>query len=143
MSLHGPYDPQNIFAKILRGEMPCVPVFEDQHILCIMDAFPQSKGHALVIPKNPSRNLLEVEPKNIGRLFGAAQRIARAVDKALSPDGIIVTQYSGAPAGQTVFHTHIHIIPKYEGGALQAHNSSQMADASDLEKTAKLIAANL
>jgi len=110
MSLHGKYDDQNIFAKILRGEMPCVKVYEDANILSIMDVFPQSDGHVLVIPKSPSRNLLETNAKDIGRLFGSVQRIAKAVEAALKPDGIVITQFNGAPAGQTVFHTHVHII---------------------------------
>ena len=111
MSLHGTYDTDNIFAKILRGEMPCVKIHEDNDMLVFMDAFPQSAGHILVVPKAPSRNLLDVAPKNIGRLFGTVQRMADAVNKALKPDGIIITQFHGAPAGQTVFHTHVHIIP--------------------------------
>ena len=110
MTLHAPYDTENIFAKILREEMPCVKVYEDSHILSIMDAFPQSEGHVLVIPKAPSRNLLEVQPKDIGRLFGTVQRITKAAEAALKPDGIVVTQFNGAPAGQTVFHLHLHII---------------------------------
>ena len=117
MSLHGKYDDQNIFAKIMRGEMPCVKVYEDANILSIMDVFPQSDGHVLVIPKAPSRNLLETNAKNIGRLFGVVQRIAKAVETALKPDGIVITQFNGAPAGQTVFHTHVHIIPRYAGKA--------------------------
>lgn len=82
MTLHGPYEDDNIFAKILRGEMPCVKVYEDSNILSFMDAFPQSKGHTLVIPKAPSRNLLETNAKDIGRLFGTTQRIAKAVEAA-------------------------------------------------------------
>ena len=80
-----------------------------------MDVFPQSEGHTLVIPKAPSRNFLETNPKDIGRLFGSVQRISKAVDLALKPDGIRIAQFNGAPAGQTVFHTHVHIIPCYEG----------------------------
>jgi len=95
MTLHTPYDNQNIFAKILRGEVPCAKVYEDGGTLVIMDAFPQS--------------MLGVKPKDIGRLFGTVQRVAQAVDAALQPDGIVVTQFNGAPAGQTVFHTHVHI----------------------------------
>lgn len=143
MSLHGDYDDQNIFAKIMRGDMPCVKVYEDESVISIMDAFPQSKGHVLVIPKAPSRNLLELAPKDIGRLFGSVQRIAKAVEAALTPDGIVITQFNGAPAGQTVFHTHVHIIPRYEGAALGSHASGGMADMDDLQKTANLIIAKL
>ena len=142
MSLHGTYDSDNIFAKILRGEMPCVKVYEDDNILSFMDVFPQSEGHTLVIPKAPSRNLLETNAKDIGRLFGSVQRIAKAVEAALKPDGLTITQFNGAPAGQTVFHTHVHIIPRYEGKALGAH-SGTMADVDELKKIAEKISAKL
>lgn len=144
MSLHGNYDDQNIFAKILRGEMPCVKVYEDENILSFMDVFPQSDGHTLVIPKAPSRNLLETNAKDIGRLFGSVQRIAKAVETALKPDGIVITQFNGAPAGQTVFHTHVHIIPRYEGTSLGAHGGAgDMADMGKLQELAAKISAEL
>ncbi len=143
MTLHAPYDPDNIFAKILRGEMPCAKITETDHAIAIMDAFPQTRGHCLVIPKAPSRNLLEVAPKDIGRVYGLVQRIAKAVDKALSPDGIITLNYNGAPAGQTVFHTHIHVIPRYEGEAMAGHGSAGMADPAELKALAEHIAAAL
>ena len=142
MSLHGTYDTDNIFAKILRGEMPCVKVYEDDNILSFMDVFPQSEGHTLVIPKAPSRNLLETNAKDIGRLFGAVQRITKAVETALKPDGITITQFNGAPAGQTVFHTHVHIIPRYDVKALGAHGGG-MADMDELKALAKKISAAL
>ncbi len=134
MSIQGTYDTDNIFAKIMRGEMPCVKVYEDANILSIMDAFPQSEGHVLVMPKAPSRNLLETQAKDIGRLFGTTQRIANAVKAALNPDGIRIMQFNGAPAGQTVFHTHVHIIPCYAGKALGAHSGeASMADPKELQ----------
>ena len=135
MTLHSPYDDQNIFAQILRGEMPCAKVYEDGGTLVIMDAFPQSKGHCLVIPRGPSVNLLHVKPKDIGRLFGTVQRVAQAVDKALTPDGIVVMQFNGATARQTVFHTHVHIIPRYDGQALGGHGDG-MADMDELQSLA-------
>jgi histidine triad (HIT) family protein len=138
MTLHATYDDQNIFAKILRGEMPCAKVYEDGGTLVIMDAFPQSKGHCLVIPRNSSANLLSVAAKDIGRLFGTVQRVATAVEKALKPDGIVITQYNGAPAGQTVFHTHVHIIPRYAGQALGGHGGD-MADMGELQNLATQI----
>lgn len=141
MSISGPYDDQNIFAKIIRGEMPCAKIYEDDNILAFMDAFPQSQGHCLVIPKDPSRNLLETKAKDIGRLFGAVQRLAKAVNTALSPDGIVITQFNGAPAGQTVFHTHVHIIPRYEGKSDRPHSSGAMADMKDLKALASKIRA--
>jgi len=138
MTLHTPYNDQNIFAQILRGEMPCAKVYEDGGTLVIMDAFPQSKGHCLIIPRNPSVNFLGVAAKDIGRLFGTVQRVAIAVEKALKPDGIIVSQFNGAPAGQTVFHTHVHIIPRYDGQAVGEHNSD-MADMDELQSLAQQI----
>ena len=138
MTLHAPYDDQNIFAKILRGEMPCAKVYEDGGTLVILDAFPQSKGHCLVIPRNPSVNLLGVAAKDIGRLFGTVQRVATAVEKALKPDGIVITQFNGAPAGQTVFHTHVHIIPRYDDETLGNHGKG-MAEMSELQSLAQQI----
>jgi len=144
MTLHGKYDPDNIFAKIIRGEMPCVKVYEDDNILSFMDVFPQSEGHCLVIPKAPSRNLLETNAKDIGRLFGAVQRITKAAETALKPDGITITQFNGAPAGQTVFHTHVHIIPRYKGKSLGAHaRAGAMADMDALAALAERISAAL
>lgn len=133
MTLITPYNPDNIFAKILAGEMPCAKVYEDGGTLVIMDAFPQSRGHCLVIPRNGSTNLLGVAPKDIGRIFGTVQRVAQAVDKVLRPDGIIITQFNGAPAGQTVFHTHVHIIPRYSDEPLKPHGGqADMADMGEL-----------
>lgn len=143
MSLHGEYDDQNIFAKIMRGEMPCVRVFEDKNTLSIMDVYPQSRGHVLVIPKAPSRNFLEMNAKDIGRTFGTAQRIAQAMKKALKPDGIVITQFNGSPAGQTVFHTHVHIIPRYENIDMSQHAGGRMADMEELKDLAQKISAEL
>jgi len=138
MSLHGHYETDNIFAKIIGGEMPCVKVYEDEHILSFMDVFPQSEGHTLVIPKAPSRNFLEMKAKDIGRLFGATQRIAIAVETVLKPDGIRIAQFNGAPAGQTVFHTHVHIIPRYADKPLGTHGGG-MADMDVLNNLAQKI----
>ena len=140
MSIDGQYDPENIFAKILRGEMPCVKVYEDEQVLAFMDIFPQAPGHVLVVPREPARNLLELTD---GALQGAmlrVKRIAQAVKKTLKPDGIVMTQFSGAPAGQTVFHVHFHIIPRTEGEALGAHGGGQ-ADMAQLQAQAEKIAA--
>jgi histidine triad (HIT) family protein len=140
MSLDGSYDEDNVFAKILRGEIPAVKVYEDGQILAFMDVFPQAKGHVLVIAKgSKARNLLDAEPKALGRLIGAAQKVARAVQTALKPDGIVVTQFNGAAAGQTVFHLHFHVIPRYEGVPLGRHGA-EMADVEELKATAALIA---
>ena len=139
MSLNGTYDPDNIFAKILRGDMPCVKVYEDDDVLSFMDVFPQSHGHTLVIPKAPSRNLLDAEPGVLGNLIQRTQLIARAVEKALSPAGIIITQFNGAPAGQTVFHLHFHIIPRYADMDIMPHAGTGMADMDELGKLAAKI----
>ncbi|GGL41653.1 hydrolase [Caulobacter rhizosphaerae] len=143
MSLHGTYDADNIFAKIIRGEVPAAKVFEDDQVLAFMDVFPQSRGHVLVISKtSQARNLLEAETKTLGRLIGAVQKVTQAVTTALKPDGVVVTQFNGAPAGQTIFHLHFHIIPRYEGEALGRHGEG-MADAEELRRLAEKIAAAL
>src|SRR6201992_3568093 len=122
MSLDGPYDDGNIFAKILRGEAPSARVFEDDHVLAFMDVFPQARGHTLVIPKQSrARNLLEVEPEVLAPLILGVQRVTRAVRAALKPDGIMVAQFNGAPSGQTIYHLHFHIIPRWEAVPLRAH----------------------
>ena len=142
MSLDGTYDPDNIFAKILRGEMPSARVFEDEHVYAFMDVFPQSKGHTLVIPKHSAaRNLLEEEPEVLSTLILGVQRVARAVRAALKPDAIVVTQFNGAACGQTVYHLHVHIIPRWEGVPAGRHASGQMADAGELKALAEQIAA--
>ena len=143
MSLHGSYDSENIFAKILRGELPAAVIADEKFAVAIMDAFPQAPGHCLVIPKSPTRNLLDVAPKDMGRLFGLVQRVAIAVDKALKPDGIIVTQFNGAPAGQTVFHTHVHIIPRQNGDTMAGHGNAEMGDPDALNALAVRIRAAL
>ncbi|HEY8617597.1 HIT family protein [Phenylobacterium sp.] len=144
MSLDGTYDDGNIFAKILRGEMPCARVFEDDHVLAFMDVFPQARGHTLVIPKrSQARNLLEEEPQNLTGLILGVQRVAKAVRAALQPEGLVITQFNGAPAGQTVFHLHVHIIPRWEGQAMGRHASGGMADMDELKRLAEQIAAKI
>lgn len=141
MSLDGTYEDGNIFAKILRGEMPSAKVFEDGHVYAFMDVFPQAKGHTLVIPKHSrARNLLEVEPEVLAPLMLGVQRVTRAVRAALNPDGIVVTQFNGAPAGQTIFHLHFHIIPRWDGVALGRHGEGGMADPHELKALADQIA---
>jgi histidine triad (HIT) family protein len=121
-----------------------VKVFEDDRVLAFMDVFPQSRGHALVISKvSQARNLLEVEAEVLAELTAATQKLARAVASALKPDGVVVTQFNGAPAGQTVFHLHFHVIPRYEGEALGRHGEGGMADVEELKALAAKIAAAL
>ena len=144
MSLAGEYDGNNIFAKILRGEAPCVKIYEDSEVLCFMDIFPQSQGHCLVVPKNTTaRNLTDFTPERLGALFGGAQKLTKAVIKALKPDGVIVTQFNGAPAGQTIFHLHVHVIPRYDNLPLQRHHGGKPADMDTLREQAARIAAAL
>lgn len=143
MSLDGTYDAGNIFAKILRGEAPSVRVFEDDHVMAFMDVFPQAKGHTLVIPKHSTaRNFLEEAPEIVGPLMLGVQRVARAVRAALNPDGLVITQFNGAPAGQTVYHLHVHIIPRWEGVPLGRH-AEGMADVEELKALAAQISAKI
>ena len=144
MSLDGTYEPDNIFAKILRGEAPAARVFEDGDVLAFMDAFPQTPGHTLVIPKHSSaRNLLEEEPETLAKLILGVQRVARAVNAALKPDGLVITQFNGAAAGQTVYHPHFHILPRWEGQPLGRHAGGGMADPAELKTLAEQIAAQI
>ena len=115
------YDPNNIFAKILRGEIPSHRVYEDDAVVAFMDVMPQSTGHTLVVPKSPSRNLLDAEPETFGRLFAAVQKVARAAQNAFDADGIVISQFNEGAAGQTVFHLHVHIVPRFEGIAPKGH----------------------
>ena len=144
MSLQGEYDADNIFARIVRGELPCAKVYEDADVLAFMDLFPQSRGHLLVVSKTSSaRNLLDVEPAALERLILGVQRLARAVRAALTPDGLVVTQFNGAAAGQTVFHLHFHVIPRFEHEPVRTHAQGAPADADTLAALARQIAAEI
>lgn len=121
------YDPSNIFAKILKGEMPAQKVYEDDSVIAIMDVMPQADGHVLVIPKAPSRNLLDMEAATLGPLFAAVQKVARAVKSALGAEGITITQFNEAPAGQSVFHAHVHILPRWTDVPLRPHTGKMAA----------------
>jgi histidine triad (HIT) family protein len=137
------YDPGNVFARIIRGELPAHKVFEDDNVLCMMDIFPQSKGHLLVIPKAASRNLLDADPQALIVAIPYVQQLARAVTKAMAADGLRIVQFNEHPAGQTVFHLHFHLIPAYEGEQLQPHASGQKADDAELAQLARDIAAKV
>ena len=144
MSLTGAYDPDNIFGKIIRGDMPSVKVFEDDRVLAFMDVFPQSEGHVLLISKvSQARNLLDAEPEVLTDLIEASQRIARAVVPALGCDGVSLMQLNGQAGGQTVFHLHFHVIPRWTDRPLKGHADPKMADIEDLKATAAKIVAAL
>ncbi|GJL95373.1 MAG: hydrolase [Hyphococcus sp.] len=140
MSLKTQYDNGNIFAKIIRGDIPSTKIFEDDNILAFMDAFPQSLGHCLVIHKTATAtNILDIETADLNKVTSAVQKLARAVNAALQPDGIRVAQFNGAPAGQTVFHLHFHIIPIYENMDTSQHGESKASDPEMLQATAERI----
>ncbi|MWV17977.1 HIT domain-containing protein [Pseudomonas sp. L-22-4S-12] len=141
MSLHGDYDEQNIFAKIIRGEAPCYKLYEDDEVLAFLDVFPQSFGHSLVIPKQvQARNILEIDSASLAKVMAVVQRLTRALVDELQPAGVQVAQFNGAPAGQTVFHIHMHVIPRFTGESLGIHASAK-ADPAELEQLqARLLA---
>ena len=132
MHLSTPYDPQNIFAKILRGEMPCLKVYEDAVCLAFLDIFPQGPGHTLVIPKVAATNLLTMPAEALGPYMAGVQKVAHAVQKAFQAEGITLFQFNGAAGGQTVFHLHVHLIPRQEGVGLKGHGQAGKASEEDL-----------
>lgn len=136
------YDNDNIFAKILRGEIPAVKVFEDAKTLAFMDVMPESDGHVLVVPKEAAENLLDLSAESLTATMATVQKTAKAVDKALNPDGILIKQYNGAAAGQSVFHIHFHIVPRREGIPLAPHGKV-MVEAARLEPIAAKIRSEL
>jgi histidine triad (HIT) family protein len=143
MSLDGAYDPGNIFAKIIRGEASAIKIFEDDETLAFMDAFPQARGHALAVHKtSTARNLMDIEPAALKALIVTVQRVTTAVRASLRPDGIVVTQFNGSASGQTVFHLHFHIIPRWAGAPLGRHGAGA-ADPAELAELAKAIAARI
>ena len=143
MSLTGAYDPDNIFAKILRGEIPNVTVWQDEDVLAFMDVFPQAPGHVLVIHKrSTARTLLDIDPADLATLAAAVQKTACAVEAALKPDGLTIMQFNGEAGGQTVFHLHFHVIPRHEGASLARHGGG-MGDMEELKALAAKIAAQV
>lgn len=130
------YDENNIFAKILREEMPASRVYEDAHAVAFLDVMPQSSGHTLVIPKARAENLFDLDPEVAAQVFRSTQIVARGVREAFKPDGIMLQQFNGPAAGQSVFHFHLHIVPRYEGVPLRSHGAG-MADSAELEEQAE------
>ena len=136
------YDPGNIFARILRGEVPAHKVFEDAHTLAFLDVMPQSEGHTLVIPKWAAENLFDLPQESLVATILTTQRVARAVKKAFDAPGIMIAQLNGRDAGQSVFHTHFHVVPRYDGIDLRFH-ARDVADAKALAGHAARIRAAL
>jgi histidine triad (HIT) family protein len=135
------YDPNNIFAKILRGEFPCFKVYEDAHVLAFLDIMPRAPGHTLVIPKAPARNILDISAEDFAHVARGAHKIAAAAMRAFKADGITVQQFNEAAGGQVVFHLHMHVMPRHDGIALLPP-ASRKEDLKVLEDNAtKLIAA--
>ena len=132
------YDSQNIFAKILRGAVPCVKVCETDKTLAFMDVMPEAEGHVLVVPKEDAENILDLSPEGMAAMMSTTQKVAIAVDKALEPDGILLKQYNRAAAGQSIFHVHFHIVPRWEGIGLAPHGKV-MVGAEILEPIAAKI----
>ena len=132
------YDANNIFAKILKGEIPSYRIYEDEHTVAFIDVMPQAPGHTLVLPKSPSRNLLDADPSVLPNLITTVQKVAVAIQEAFDADGVYIAQFNEPAAGQTVFHLHFHIIPRHEGIALKPH-SGKMEDGTVLAENAKKI----
>nr|WP_210387955.1 HIT family protein [Ciceribacter sp. L1K22] len=132
------YDSDNVFAKILRGEIPSVKLYEDDDTLAFMDVMPQAPGHLLVIPKAPSRNMLDADPAVLAKVIPVVQKLAVAAKEAFEADGVFVAQFNEPAAGQTVFHLHFHVIPRHEGLPLKPH-SGGMEDIDVLKAYAEKI----
>ncbi len=136
------YDSNNIFARILRGEIPAHKVHEDDSTLVILDVMPQADGHTLIIPKAAAENLFDLEPQMAEAVMRVGQRVALAARQVFQPDGITLMQFNGAEAGQTVFHFHLHVIPRYAGQALRSHGRG-FADPTVLAEQAERLRVEL
>ncbi|MEM5495187.1 HIT family protein [Hoeflea sp. AS16] len=136
------YDDSNVFAKILRGELPAERLYEDEHTLAIMDIMPRGDGHCLVIPKAAARNILDVELDSLSRVMATTQKMARAVMTAFGADGVTIQQFNESAGGQVVFHLHVHVIPRFDGVAMKPHTGT-MEDGAVLKANADKIRAAL
>lgn len=136
------YDSGNVFARILRGELPCERVYEDAHTLAFMDVMPRGDGHCLVIPKAPARGLLDADPASLEAVIRAVQVVGRAARAGLGADGLTIQQFNEAAGGQVVFHLHVHVIPRWNGVPLRPH-TGEMAAPDDLARHAAAIRAAL
>ncbi|MCC5777594.1 HIT family protein [Nitratireductor sp. B36] len=137
-----PYDKNNVFAKILRGELPSHKLYEDDQTFALMDIMPRGDGHCLVIPKKPARNILDVEEDSLAAVMRTVQKLARATKAAFNADGVTIQQFNEQAGGQVVFHLHVHIIPRFEGVPLRPH-TGEMADNAVLAEQAEKIRAQL
>jgi histidine triad (HIT) family protein len=135
------YDPNNIFAKILRGELPCHKVYEDDKALAFLDIMPRAPGHALVLPKAPARNILDVSPDDLAHVMKVAQNVARAGMQVFHADGVTVQQFNEAAGGQVVFHLHVHVIPRQQGVPLKPPASVKEAPEVLADQARQLAAA--
>jgi histidine triad (HIT) family protein len=135
------YDPSNIFAKILRGELPCHKVYEDDKVLAFLDIMPRAPGHTLVLPKAPARNILDIEPADLTAVALAAQKIAKTAVKVFGADGVTVQQFNEGAGGQVVFHLHLHIIPRRAGVPMKPPASEKERPEVLSEQALKLAAA--
>ena len=133
-----PYDDQNVFAKILRGEMSCFKIYEDADTLAFMDIMPRCDGHCLVIPKKPARNIFVVEGDRMAAVMRTVQELSHAVVKAFDAQGVTIQQFNESAGGQVVFHLHVHVLPRHAGVSLRPH-TGQMADKAVLEANAQKI----
>ena len=136
------YDPNNVFAKILRGELPCEKVYEDEHTLAFMDVMPRADGHVLVIPKNAGRTILDTPLPDLQAAIATVQRVAGAVKDGMKADGLTIQQFNESAGGQVVFHLHFHILPRWHGVPLRPH-TGEMAAGEALAKHASQIRAAL
>ncbi len=132
------YDPDNVFAKILRGELPCHKLYEDAATFAMLDIMPRTDGHLLVIPKNPSRNLLDIANEDLNAVMATVQLMARTVMKAFYADGVTIQQFNESAGGQVIFHSHFHVLPRHEGVSLRPH-TGEMADQTLLGEQAEKI----
>ena len=135
------YDPNNIFAKILRGDLPCYKIYEDDRALAFLDIMPRAPGHALVLPKAQARNILDIAPEDFAHVMKIAQRIAKVSVDIFGADGVTLQQFNESAGGQVVFHLHVHVIPRKAGVALKPPASVKEAPEVLKEQAAKLSAA--
>ena len=136
------YDDSNVFARILRGELPSERVYENEDVVALMDIMPRGDGHVLVVPKAKSRNLLDADPEALAALFKAVQTVARGVKAAFDADGVTIQQFNESAGGQVVFHLHVHVIPRFSGVPMKPH-SGQMEKPEVLAANAAKIRAAL